>query len=341
MTAFPQTVMLLGNLIDPHSPLKVVKDVFDDVIEEELGSSFSIEVAAVGSPSPMYHWFHLASDADDWSYLSEGRMQFEDKRCKTFTRLNFEEFAPEDVGRYRCHARHSIPVLSGGASDEPFQGVYSKCVEVRVKAGSIWVKSQTQTAETFLGGPLRLEVEVISVGPVEYQWYQDGRIILNENKSSMTKMAVTAEMTGSYKCEVKGSLRTVMTKPISVSVREPNEKEAAALEFSTEEIKILKQPLYTQRNGKKAGIGDLVSLECLAVARYGLKYEWLKRGLSEDLVEISDSSEGRARSRCVNSTRLIPVSHGRSMMDRIEESSEVTSVSFWVYQCCVTCPITG
>ena len=91
-------------------------------------------------------------------------------------------------------------------------------------------------------------------------------------------MAVTAEMAGSYSCEVRGSLRTVMTEPISVSVREPNEKEAAAHEFSNEEVKIVKQPLYTPKNGKKAGIGDLVSIECLAVARYDLKYEWLKQG---------------------------------------------------------------
>ena len=336
-----KTVMLLGNLIDPYSPLKVVKDVSDEVIEEELGSSFSIEVAAVGSPSPKYHWFHFADDAEDWSYLSEGRLQFEDNRCKTFTRLNFEEFALEDAGRYRCHVHHSIPVMSSSATDEPFQGLYSKCVEVRVKSGSIWVKSQTKSTETFFGGPLRLEVEVISVGPVEYQWYQDGRLILNESKPSMTRMAVTAEMAGSYSCEVKGSLRTVMTKPISVSVREPNEKELAALEFSNEEIRIVKQPFYTPKNSKKAGIGDLVSLECFAVARYGLRYEWLKRGLSEDLVEASDNSDGRAKSRCVSSTRLIPVSYGRSMTDRTEESSEVTSVSSWTYQCCVTCPFTG
>ena len=336
-----QTVTLLGNLIDPFTPLKVVKDVSDDLIEEELGSSFTIEVAAVGSPSPMYHWFHLAPDADDWSYLSEGRLHLKDNRCKTFTRLNFEEFVPEDAGMYRCHVHHSIPVISSSADEEPFQGLYSKCVEVRVKAGSIWVKSQTKSTETFIGGSMRLEVEVVSVGPVEYQWYQDGRKILSEDNSFLSRTAVTSEMAGSYSCEVKGSLRAVMIEPITVAVREPNEKEAAAQEFYNEEVKFVKQPLYTPQNGKKAGIGDLISLECLAVARYVLKYEWLKRGLCEDLVEISDNFDGRARSRCVNSTRLIPVGHGRSMTDRIEESSEVASVSSWIYQCCVTCPVTG
>ena len=286
-----QTVMLLGNLIDPYSPLKVVKDVSDDVIEEELGSSFSLEVAAVGSPSPIFHWFHLASDADDWNYLSEGRLQLKDNRCKTFSRLNFKEFAPEDAGRYRCHVQHSIPVMSSSATDEPFQGLYSKCVEVRVKAGSIWVKSQTKSTETFMGGPLRLEVNVISIEPIEYQWYLDGRKILNENKPFVSRMAVTAEMAGSYSCEVRGSLRTVMTEPISVSVREPNEKEAAAHEFSNEEVKIVKQPLYTPKNGKKAGIGDLVSIECLAVARYDLRYEWLKQGVSDRLNGVGPIGE--------------------------------------------------
>merc|ERR1719471_542680 len=106
-------------------------------------------------------------------------------------------------------------------------------------------------------------------------------------------------------------------------------------------MKIVKQPTYTPKNGMKAGIGDLVSLECLAAARHGLKYEWLKRGESEDLIETQDDSEGRERVRSVKYTRLIPVSHGRSMTDRIEESSEVASVSSWTYQCCVTCPVNG
>ena len=336
-----KTVTLLGNLIDPFSPLKIVKDVADDVIEEELGSSFSIEVAAVGSPSPMFHWFRLAPDADDWSYLSEGRSQPRDNRSETFTRLSFEEFAPEDVGRYRCQVHHSLPVMSGNATQEPFQGVYSRCVEVKVKTGSIWVKSQTKSTETFIGAPMRLEVDVISLEPVEYQWYRDGGKILNENNSFMSRMAVSADMIGSYSCEVKGSKRTVLTEPINVSMRAPNEKEADALEFLDEEITIVKQPTYTPKNGMKAGIGDLVSLECLAAARHGLKYEWLKRGESEDLIETQDDSEGRERVRSVKYTRLIPVSHGRSMTDRIEESSEVASVSSWTYQCCVTCPVNG
>ena len=104
----------------------------------------------------------------------------------------------------------------------------------------------------------------------------------------------------------------------------------------------IRQPLYAPENGKKAAIGDLVSLECLAVARFGLKYEWLKRGLSEDLVETNaDSADGRARSKCVDATGLIPVCRGPAMTDPVEESSEVAAVSFWVYQCCVTCPMTG
>ena len=54
----------------------------------------------LGSPSPSYHWFHLAPGAADWSYLCEGSVEFEEKRCKTVTRLRFEDFAPGDVGRY-------------------------------------------------------------------------------------------------------------------------------------------------------------------------------------------------------------------------------------------------
>ena len=104
----------------------------------------------------------------------------------------------------------------------------------------------------------------------------------------------------------------------------------------------IRQPLYAPESGKKAAIGDPVSLECLAVARFGLKYEWLKRGLSEELVETNaDGADGRARSKCVDATGLLPVCRGPAMTDRVEESSEVAAVSFWVYQCCVTCPVTG
>ena len=46
---------------------------------------------------------------------------------------------------------------------------------MRVKADSIWLKSQTESAECFSGGPLRLEVEAVSVAPVEYRWYKVGR----------------------------------------------------------------------------------------------------------------------------------------------------------------------
>ena len=66
--------------------------------------------------------------------------------------------------------RHSIPVVNQTA--EPFRGVYSKCVEVRVRPDSIWLKSQTESAECFTGGPLRLEVEAVSVVPLEYRWYK-------------------------------------------------------------------------------------------------------------------------------------------------------------------------
>jgi hypothetical protein len=83
----------LVTLQQPFSPLKIVKDVTSEpssaVLEEHLGASFSLEVSAIGSPSPKYQWFHLATGARDWTYLrvNEGQIEFKD-------------FGVEDFGRY-------------------------------------------------------------------------------------------------------------------------------------------------------------------------------------------------------------------------------------------------
>ena len=69
------TLTLLRDLADEYAPLKLSDEASDDseqlpeqeVLAKELGSTFQVEIAAKGVPTPIYQWMKLpCSDGDTW-----------------------------------------------------------------------------------------------------------------------------------------------------------------------------------------------------------------------------------------------------------------------------------
>jgi hypothetical protein len=99
-------------------------------------------------------------------------------------------------------------------------------------------------------------------------------------------IGVSLDDRGQYRCAITlvPSYKTQDSQTATLEVVLPDTTEQFdELEFSHEDVKILQQPILPFQN-VKAAIGEKVHLTCLAGCKYGLKYEWLKRGVRTDLI---------------------------------------------------------
>ena len=104
----------------------------------------------------------------------------------------------------------------------------------------------------------------------------------------MKLIGVSLDDRGQYRCAITlvPSYKTEDSQTATLEVVLPDTTEQFdELEFSHEDVKILQQPILPFQN-VKAAIGEKVHLTCLAGCKYGLKYEWLKRGVRTDLIGI-------------------------------------------------------
>ena len=104
----------------------------------------------------------------------------------------------------------------------------------------------------------------------------------------MKLIGVSLDDRGQYRCAITlvPSYKTQDSQTATLEVVLPDTTEQFdELEFSHEDVKILQQPSLPFQN-VKAAIGEKVHLTCLAGCKYGLKYEWLKRGVRTDLIGI-------------------------------------------------------
>ena len=102
----------------------------------------------------------------------------------------------------------------------------------------------------------------------------------------MKLIGVSLDDRGQYRCAITlvPSYKTQDSQTATLEVVLPDTTEQFdELEFSHEDVKILQQPSLPFQN-VKAAIGEKVHLTCLAGCKYGLKYEWLKRGVRTDLI---------------------------------------------------------
>ena len=102
----------------------------------------------------------------------------------------------------------------------------------------------------------------------------------------MKLIGVSLDDRGQYRCAITlvPSYKTEDSQTAHLEVVLPDTTEQFDdLEFSHEDVKILQQPILPFQN-VKAAIGEKVHLTCLAGCKYGLKYEWLKRGVRTDLI---------------------------------------------------------
>ena len=111
---------------------------------------------------------------------------------------------------------------------------------------------------------------------------------LGECSNKLKLIGVSLDDRGQYRCAITlvPSYKTQDSQTATLEVVLPDTTEQFdELEFSHEDVKILQQPSLPFQN-VKAAIGEKVHLTCLAGCKYGLKYEWLKRGVRTDLIGI-------------------------------------------------------
>ena len=312
-------VRFMLSMINKYKPLHVISDLEDGVKEVELGSSFWFHFEAVGEPKPSYEWFFMKEGTTSWT-----RLNFDHEY------ITFRDLEEGDCGFYQCQVRHCCGVNEKGLATE-VPGIYSKCVEVKITPGSIFLQKDLEDVSSPYGGKIYLSVQAKSLLPLSYQWYRDENPLVGEDDLSLSIQEANFDVGGKYKCIVKNSVKAKETKVASVIVNIPGDEELRnnSLHFTNETILLLKHPELGDAGSKRA-IGDRIILSCKAVCKYPLDYEWVRQGFVQDLIEKPREPMPK--------TAVEPISHTSPHM---EDDIPPIPVSFWIYHCIVSCHETG
>lgn len=317
-------VSLLKDLQDSFSPLKLSSTSAnqDEMMSAELGSSFKLEVLVTGVPSPRFCWFKAPLLGGDWVALQAAP--------GPENALKIQDFETDDAGIYKCHISHKYTVSTPNG-EEP--GIFSPSYEVTVSKGSIWIREvKPKFAKLPIGTPEAIfEVQAMSEEPLTYEWFHDDIRLSGQQSSNLTLNCITLEMAGGYFCKISNSYISKVSEVIHLEVFVPDLKalQRGDLKFENEAIRIVQQPSYDQ--SRKSAVGEKISLACLAVCKYPLKYEWLKQGLRKDLIANKTPWD--------QFLSVIPVSLGPQLVDIATDVP--APISGWIYQCIITCPNTG
>ena len=307
------------SMLKVFKPLTVVADIDEPAIKAELGSNFVLHFQASGCPRPSYEWFFMPPGSMRWTTLNMDHEY-----------LSFSDLEVEDCGFYQCQVRHCCAVMEKGKVTE-VPGIYSKCVEVSIATGSIFIKKNPVDVSVPYGGKVQLSIQAQSLLPLSYQWYRDENPLVGEEDSEMVVHQANFDIAGKYKCLVKNSVKIKDSKTATLVVEIPTKEElkSNSLTFTNESILLLKQPCLSDPSVKRA-IGERITLSCSAVCKYTLDYEWVRQGFVQDLVEEPRDP--------IPKTSIEPVSHSSP---RMEDEIPAIPVSFWIYHCIVSCHETG
>ena len=302
---------VLASLMEPYQELIMIKDLPEEK-RFSLGSEFALQIQCQGNPQPKYHWWFFPNDGDKWQLI-------EGNDCNS---LEIHKFDFNDAGTYRCSVQHCMDTKHGA------QGIYSKEMNVQPIVGDIWIKAHPESQRAETGDTVKFEVEAICKEPVTYDWFHNGKVIENKNESVLIFKYSSASLTGRYMCKIKSGSKCVESNEATLEVSSTisqsfNQEEAC------ESIEIISQPSIADKNAKYA-IGAKVHLTCLATCKYPLKYEWLKKGISADLTRMNKNV----------ATDVMHVGYGPELLDEIPFNTG-NMISFWKYQCVVTCSKTG
>ncbi|TRY68753.1 hypothetical protein TCAL_04690 [Tigriopus californicus] len=302
----------LEALYFPFVPLKWTKNIeHAHVIELDLGQEIQVEVKAEGIPKPMYHWFIRGPADSDWKSFGDG------------PQISFQYLEPVSYQLFSCQAMHQILVKSDDNQD--IQGIYSEQLELRLREGSIHIEVQPLTKECLIGRSVQLEVKAISDQPLTLQWYQNDQPVAGACEETLLIQEFSLDDIGDYFCQIKNDMESKESVKANLTYLVPTEEQLESIEFSNENIVIVQQPNF--KTEVKCSVGDKVSMRCVAVCKYGLKYEWIKQGMNKDLVDGPNDP--------IHITKVIPVCHGMQMTDEIPNMDN--SVTYWRYKCIITC----
>lgn len=302
----------LEALYFPFVPLKWTKNIeYAHVIELDLGQEINVEVKAEGIPKPIYHWFTRCPEDSDWRSFEDG------------PQIKIQYSRPVSYQMFTCQAMHQIVVRSD--DNEEIRGIYSEHLELRLREGSIHIQEQPQSKECLIGTTIQLKVKAASDKPITLQWYQNDQPVAGACDETLVIQEFTLDDIGEYFCQIKNEMESKESVKATLSYLVPTEDQLQTLEFSNESIVIVQQPSF--KAGVKCSVGDKVSMRCVAVCKYGLKYEWIKQGMNKDLVDGPNDP--------IHITKVIPVCHGMQMTDEIPNMDN--SVTYWRYKCIITC----
>lgn len=158
---------------------------------QQLGSPFSLSVAASGTPPLRYQWF-----------LNDSAIE-----GATNPTLSFVSLASTNSGLY------SVSITN------TFGGLLSR--KALLSVAPVVIATPPQNIARFVGQAASFAVTASGASPLTYQWFQGDQLLLNETNSTLSLPSVTEGRAGLYSVRVSSSQGTTNSVPGRLTVLRP------------------------------------------------------------------------------------------------------------------------